>query len=205
MTCAQPPRIARGLLRIFLSADVRVWTVADTDHRYAVLYQRDGPVMARRWYRRQMWHAARVALRRPFVTTAPFHTTSRNAAGYETLNALGRDVRHAIRTLAKNPGFTAVALITLGLGVGANTALFNIINGVLIRPLPFEQSQELVFIAERSPQEESESGQTSAGTFLDWRAQNQTFTDITIWGYNSFILQTEDDAVALTAYLTKPN
>lgn len=205
MTSARPPRIARGLLRIFLEADVRAWTVADTDHRYAVLYQRDGPVLARRWYRRQTWHAARVALRRPFVFTAPFHTTSRNAAGYETLSTLGRDVRHAVRTWSKNPGFTAVALITLGLGVGANTALFNIINGVLLRPLPFEQSQELVFIAERSLEEESESGQTSAGTFLDWREQNHTFTDMTIWGYSSFILETEDDAVALTGVLSYPN
>ncbi|MEE8115938.1 MAG: hypothetical protein V3T28_02420, partial [Gemmatimonadales bacterium] len=98
MIPARPPRIARGLLRLFLAADVRAWTVADTDHRYAALCERDGPVMARRWYRRQMWHAARVALRRPFVVTAPFHTTSRNAAGYETLNTLGRDVRHAVRT-----------------------------------------------------------------------------------------------------------
>ncbi len=203
MKPARPPALARRLLRLFLPNDLRVWTLADIDHRYGVLRDRDGPVMARRWYRRQVWHALRVALGRrtdpPIATRRPLTRHQ----GPEIMNTLLRDMRQAVRVLAQNRGFTIVAVLTLGLGVGANTALFSIINGVLLRPLPFEQSQELVVIYEVSQQ--SGTGSTAEGTFLDWREQTETLTDIAAWGNVSFILQTDDDAVALDGVITYPN
>src|SRR5579859_4789847 len=82
------------------------------------------------------------------------------------------DVRYALRLLLKSPGFTAIAILTLALGIGANTAIFSVVNGVLLRPLPFRDPSRLVLIAERSS---FPLISTSYENYLDWRDQSHSF------------------------------
>ena len=83
-----------------------------------------------------------------------------------------QDVRYAFRLLAKSPGFTAIAILTLALGIGANTAIFSVVNGVLLRPLPFRDPSQLVLIAEKSS---FPVISTSYENYLDWRDQSHSF------------------------------
>ncbi|MGH9742145.1 MAG: ABC transporter permease, partial [Candidatus Acidiferrum sp.] len=85
------------------------------------------------------------------------------------------DIRYAVRLLAKSPGFTVVAVLTLALGIGANTAIFSVVNGVLLRPLPFRDPSRLVIVAEKSP---FPVISTSYENYLDWRDQSHSFESI---------------------------
>jgi putative ABC transport system permease protein len=83
-----------------------------------------------------------------------------------------QDLRYAFRLLAKSPGFTAIAILTLALGIGANTAIFSVVNGVLLRPLAFRDPSQLVIVAEKSPYP---TISTSYQNFVDWRDQSRSF------------------------------
>lgn len=86
-----------------------------------------------------------------------------------------QDLRHAVRTLLKQPGFAAVIVITLALGIGANTAIFSVVNGVLLQPLPFNNAHRLVAVMESNPRAFNEPIGASFPDFKDWSEQNQVF------------------------------
>ena len=88
-----------------------------------------------------------------------------------------QDIRYGIRTLAKNPGFTAVAVLTLALGIGANTAIFSVVENLLLRPLPYPQPDRLVEIANSYPPQLPKVG-LSPGDYADWRRQNASFSEM---------------------------
>ncbi len=92
-----------------------------------------------------------------------------------------KDIRYGIRVLARKPGFTALAILTLALGIGANTAIFSVVDAVLLRPLPFRDPDKLVqlFETELSPGNFPLTG----ADYLDWRAQNRTFQDMAVYSY----------------------
>jgi putative ABC transport system permease protein len=84
------------------------------------------------------------------------------------------DLRYAFRILCKSPAFTAVAVIALALGIGANTAIFSVVNSVLIHPLPYRDPDHLVRLFETEPQ--LPLAPLCGADFLDWREQNHSFT-----------------------------
>jgi predicted permease len=89
------------------------------------------------------------------------------------MNGLGQDLRYAVRQLRKNPGFTVVAALTLALGIGANTAIFSVVNAVLLNPLPFPNASRIVSLFEATPN--FPRGSISYPNFLDWQRENHSF------------------------------
>lgn len=104
-----------------------------------------------------------------------------------------RDVRYGVRTLFKNRGFTVVAIVALALGIGANTAIFSVVNAVLLRPLAFEQSDQLVMVWEKRMQLGRVRNVVSPPDFNDWRAQNKVFEDMAAFSGQGFNLATSGE------------
>src|ERR1044072_5866444 len=102
------------------------------------------------------------------------------------MTSLWQDLRYAVRMLAKNPGFTIIAVLALMLGIGADTAIFSVVNSVLLRPLPYDESERLVFLSERSQQLEGMS--VSYPNFTDWREQNNVFENIGVFRRQRYTL-----------------
>src|SRR5215211_3949634 len=94
------------------------------------------------------------------------------------MRTLLQDVRYGARMLLKNPGFTAVVVLTLALGIGANAALFSVVNGVLLNPLPFPQPDELITLHQSKPN--FSMGAIPYPNFRDWQRENQTFSAMAI-------------------------
>jgi putative ABC transport system permease protein len=103
----------------------------------------------------------------------PVKEECRDARGVSWFEILRQDVRYSLRALAKSPGFAAVAVATLALGIGANTALFSVVSGVLLRPLPYPHPEELVAIYQSKPN--FDRGSISYPNFRDWRRDNRSF------------------------------
>ena len=117
-------------------------------------------------------------VRLDFGGAAQITEECRDARGTHPLEALHRDIRYAFRTLRKNPGFTCVALLTLALAIGANTAIFSVVYGALLRPLPYADPDRLIVLNETHPRIGTIS--VSYPNFLDWRAQNHVFSGMAV-------------------------
>ena len=112
------------------------------------------------------------------------------------MGTLLQDLRFGFRMLKKSPGFTAVAVVTLALGIGANTALFSVVNGVLLSPLPFPQPDQLVTLHENKPN--FEGGSISYPNFRDWRKENHTFSSLALARAYAFSLTGIGEAEQVT-------
>ena len=103
----------------------------------------------------------------------------------EWLQELRQDIRYALRTLVSAPAFSLVAILTLALGIGANTAIFSIVNGILLRPLPFAEPERLVRVWSVNAQADNRQASVSSPDLDDWRAQRNVIADLGGWFYQS--------------------
>jgi hypothetical protein len=106
---------------------------------------------------------------------------------------LWQDLRYGLRLLAKSPGFTIVAVLTLALGIGANTAIFSVVNAVILRPLPFAAPDRLVAVWVTSLRSGATRGPASYPDFTDWRAQNHVFEHMAAFRTGDFTLTGTDE------------
>ena len=102
----------------------------------------------------------------------------RDARGVSLVEATVQDLRYALRMLRNSPGFTAVAILTLALGIGANTAIFSVIDSVLLRPLPYSDPAGLVMVWENNSQHPNPHNTVSPPDFLDWQRRNSVFAEM---------------------------
>lgn len=196
----RPPRVARALLACLLPRADRPVVLNEMDELYALRATSRGRLRARIWYGR---HApilgARLALEEwrrsdcPGEQSTPLAldggvTRSRrrlSTAGEESqaMDVLRQNVRYAVRTLLSHRAFTLVAVGTLALGIGATTAIFSVVRGVLLRPLPFEEPDDIVMIwqAERGELTAASGGQVSHPNYRDIRAHVSSLESVAIF------------------------
>jgi len=126
-------------------------------------------------------------------------TTGRGSGdgGAGALDGLRHDLKYAARTLARSPGFTVVAVLTLALGIGANTAIFSLVDGVLLRPLPYEDSDEIVRVMERNDRYSTMA--VAWPNYVDWREQTRTLESLGAYASFSSTILGGDRPVQETA------
>src|SRR5262245_9049492 len=140
---------------------------------------------------------ARRAARKVFGGVEQAKERSRDARGLRWLGDMWLDLRYGGRMLIRNPGFTVIAVLTLALGIGANTAIFSVVNAVLLRPLPYDESERLVNLMEHT--QEFGTMAVSWPDFVDWRAQQTVFDQIGIYNFDNYNLTGHGDPEQLLA------
>src|ERR1044071_4384211 len=123
------------------------------------------------------------------------------------MTKLIQDFRYGLRVLRKSPGFTTVAILVLGLGIGANTAIFSVVNAVLLRPLPFADPSRLVHVW-HVPPPKSFPGMTrfsvSPANYFDWAKMSRSFESSSIYGSDSFNVTGSDKPEKVTLKESEP-
>jgi MacB-like periplasmic core domain len=121
---------------------------------------------------------ARSAARKAFGGVEQAKERSRDARGIRWIEEFWQDLRYGARMLMKRPGFTFIAVLTLALGIGANTAIFSMVYGVILRPLPYHEPERLVRLWTNNANENNPKDGTSYPNLVDWRNQSRAFTQI---------------------------
>src|SRR4030095_9379947 len=115
------------------------------------------------------------------------------------MNGIIQDLKYGWRTLAKSPGFTAVAVLTLALGIGGHNSILSLINAVLLRPLPFDEPDRLVMVWERRASSNDSNLPVSGHEFVAWREQGESFEKIAIFTGDGFTLTGAGDPASINA------
>ncbi|MGA2167395.1 MAG: ABC transporter permease [Terracidiphilus sp.] len=131
---------------------------------------------------------ARYAAMRAFGNPALLREQARATWSWTWLELLLRDISYAVRTLSRTPGFAAVAILVMALGIGANVALFTIVRSVLFKPLPFNDPDRLVRLYEYSADGNFPYNDSAGGVFAEWKKQSRSFSDMAICGYAGYNL-----------------
>ncbi len=168
MMAGRPPRLAEWLLRRLLPPGVRGESILGDlveDWRDAG----ETTAASLTYWRHALSLAARYALRRE--RPHPLDSVHRSERMF--LDNFRADLRYAIRSYAKAPSFTLIILTTLALGIGASTAIFSMVNGILLQPLPLQDPDRLLYITEVNPRGTLMT--VSWPNYLDWRARSRSF------------------------------
>ena len=146
---------------------------------------------------------ARRAARRQFGNETRTREMSRETWGFVIMETLLQDVRYGARVLARNKGFTAVAVLTLALGIGANTAIFSVVNDLLLRPLPYGDAERIVMLWEVTP-EGRHQNTTSRANFRAWREQGAGFESMAAFSDQRLNLTGAGDPEEVSVQLATP-
>jgi len=125
----------------------------------------------------------------------------REQRGFPVIDSLTRDTRHALRLLRKSPGFSLTAIAILALGIGANAAIFSVVNAIVLKPMPFADASRIVRIWHTPPQEQFPGIRrfsVSPANYLDWKAQSTAFDHVAVFGYRQANLTGRGEPDALT-------
>jgi putative ABC transport system permease protein len=121
------------------------------------------------------------------------------------MDSLLKDLRFSFRSLLKRPTLTIIAIITLAIGIGANSAIFSVVNALLIKPLPFPELERIVAIWETQPSRGVVRNEASMANYLEWRAQNQTFEQMGLYRWWSASLTGQDTPERIQGFLVTGN
>src|SRR5215472_7560996 len=133
-------------------------------------------------------HEARHAAMRTFGNATFLKEETRDTWGWIWLEQLAQDLRYGFRILLKDRGFTSLAVLVLALGIGANTTLFTVVRSVLLKPLPFENPEQLVMLYEQSSDGKHADNAVAGGMFQEWQKQSRSFEQMAILGGSGYNL-----------------
>lgn len=131
------------------------------------------------------------AARRAFGNITALQETSYERSRWLWMDHVRLDLRHSVRQLTKKPGFSAMLILTLALGIGASSGVFSVLRAVLLKPLPYKDPGGLAMVYADDPALELHEGRTSFPNFTDWKKQNRSFEDMAIFTPQTFLLGTD--------------
>lgn len=169
------PRLAERMLAAVLPPGDRAPVTRDMAELYALRVRRHGVFRSNLWYWRQVfWFWVRSMFDGLSTSPgSPHRGSTLPRLGSTLMSSTMQDMRYAIRGLSRSPGFAAVAVVTLALGIGASTSIFSVVNGVLLRPLPFPESDRLAALYD--VQEDGQRDNHSGANFVDMRDRSRSF------------------------------
>jgi putative ABC transport system permease protein len=148
---------------------------------------------------------ARYSALRSFGGIEPMKESYRERRALALIETTGQDIRYAVRTLRKSPGFTITSVVTLALAIGANTAMFSVVNAVLLRPLPYRSPQQLAMLWTEIPNQRVREGRSAYLNIEQWRSQSKTFADMAFFDPLSATLTSAAEAEHISVCRTSPN
>ena len=182
----RPPRFAERLLAWSVPDDDRVFMLGDCEEEHAAIAVEQGPAAADRWYRRQAYRSiGRNLLRRTGSRRPPVRKDS-------FVSTLWLDLKYALRQLRRAPGFALPAILTLSLGIGAATAVFTVVDRVVLRPLPYPESERLVRVWDRDEPAGLLYFSVAPAHYFDWQQRSRTVAAIGAYREDAFTLATAE-------------
>jgi putative ABC transport system permease protein len=148
---------------------------------------------------------ARYAAMRSFGGLEPMKETYRERRTFTLIETTAQDLRYAVRTLRKSPGFAMTAVAVLALAIGANTAMFSVLNAVILRPLPYQSPEQLAMLWTEDPTQKLREGRSALWDVEQWRSQSQTFADMATFDTVSTILTGADGVEQIIGASISPN